>query len=135
MQKIGIVTLLMGIIFLTGCGGGIPEARMESGKKVYVTYCQSCHMDDGAGVPDMNAPLRGSKYVAGDKDKLVSIVLHGSKAFVNDPGRTYQNKMPSLANLADQQIADVLTYIRNSFNNKGSAIVPEEIKSVREKKS
>ncbi len=135
MQKNGTVTLLMGIIFLTGCGGGIPEARMESGKKIYATYCQSCHMDDGAGVPGMNAPLKGSKYVAGDKEKLISIVLHGSKAFVNDPERKYQNKMPSLASLADQQIADVLTYIRNSFNNKGAAIAPGEVKPVREKKS
>ena len=135
MQKTGIIILLTGIIFFTGCGGGISEARMESGKKVYLTYCQSCHMEDGAGVPRMNAPLKGSNYVAGDKEKLISIVLQGSKAFVNDPERKYQNKMPSLANLADQDIADVLTYIRNNFNNKGSAVVPDEVKLLREKRS
>lgn len=137
MQKIDIVILLIGIIFFTGCGGGggIPKAKMESGKKVYQTYCQSCHMEDGGGVPGMNAPLIGSKYAAGNKDTLISIVLHGSAAFASDPERTYQNKMPSLANLTDQEIADVLTYIRNSFNNKGSAIEPEDVKPVRETKN
>ena len=135
MQRVSMVISLIGIIFFTGCGSRISEARMESGKKVYQTYCQSCHMETGAGVPRMNGPLIGSKYVAGDKEKLISIVLYGSAALANDQGRKYQNTMPSLASLADQDIADVLTYIRNSFNNKGSAIAPEDIKLVREKKN
>lgn len=135
MQRTGIVISLIGVVLFTGCEGGIPEATMESGKKAYQAYCQSCHMDDGAGVPGMNAPLTGSKYVAGEKEKLISIILHGSAAFANDPGRTYQNTMPSLANLTDREIADALTYIRNSFNNKGSAIAPEDVKPVREKKN
>jgi mono/diheme cytochrome c family protein len=134
MERSGIVLSLIAIIFFIGCGGGISEAKMESGKKVYQKYCQSCHMDDGAGVPDINAPLVGSKNVAGDKEKLISIALHGSAAFANDPGRKYQNKMPSFANLTDQEIADALTYIRNSFNNKGSAITAEDVKQVRDKK-
>jgi mono/diheme cytochrome c family protein len=137
MYRAGIVISWVGIIFFAGCGGedGIPEARMESGKKAYQVYCQSCHMDDGAGVPGMNAPLTGSKYVAGDKEKLIRIVLHGSAALTNDPGRTYKNIMPPVVNLTDQQIADALTYIRNSFNNKGSVIEPEDVKLVREKKN
>src|SRR5688572_3209675 len=134
MQKAGVILSLMGFIFFMGCGGGISEARMENGKKIYATNCQSCHMDDGGGVPGMNAPLKGSQYVAGDKEKLISIVLYGSKAFTSDSERKYQNKMPSQPNLTDQQIADVLTYVRNSFNNKASAISAEEVKPLREKK-
>ena len=133
MQRTGVVILLAGIIFFTGCGGDALKVKMESGKKVYQAYCQSCHMENGAGVPRMNGPLIGSKYVAGDKEKLISIVLHGSAAFANDPARTYQNIMPSLANLTDQEIADVLTYIRNSFNNKGSEITAEEVQLARKK--
>lgn len=135
MQRSGIAVSLIGIIFFTGCKSGISEARMENGKKVYQTYCQSCHMENGAGVPRMNGPLIGSKYVAGGKEKLISIVLHGSAALANDPERKYQNTMPSMSNLTDQEIADVLTYIRNSFNNKGLEITPEEVKPVREKKN
>jgi mono/diheme cytochrome c family protein len=135
MKRTGIVISLIGIIFFTGCGGGILKAKMESGKKVYQQYCQTCHMDDGGGVPGMNASLKGSTYATGDKEKLIMIVLQGSAAFANDPGRTYQNKMPSLAILTDQQIADVLTYIRNSFTNKGSVTEPVDVKRVREKKN
>ena len=135
MQRSGIVILVIGIVFLTGCNGGISEVKMESGRKVYQVYCQSCHMEDGGGVPGMNAPLAGSKYIGGDKEKLASIVLHGSAAFANDTERKYQNKMPALANLTDKEIADVLTYIRNSFTNKASAVEPEEVKRVREKKN
>jgi mono/diheme cytochrome c family protein len=135
MQRTGIGMTLIGIIFFAGCEDGISKERMESGKKVYHAYCQSCHMDNGAGVPHMNASLTGSMIVAGDKEKLINIVLHGSEAFANDPGRKYQNKMPSLANLTDQEIADVLTYTRNSFNNKGSAVALGDVKPVREKKN
>ena len=135
MRRIGIIIALAGIIFFTGCKDGIPKAKMESGKKVYQVYCQSCHMEDGAGVPGMNAPLVGSNYVAGDVQKLVGIVLHGSAFLANDQGRKYQNKMPPLTNLTDQEIADVLTYIRNSFTNKGSVVEPEDVKPVREKKN
>src|SRR6266516_4375159 len=135
MQGSGIIISFILIIFFTGCGGGISETKMESGKKLYQKYCQSCHMEDGGGVPGMNAQLIGSKYLSGDKEKLISITLHGSTAFENEPGRKkYQNKMQSFANLSDQEIADALTYIRNSFNNKGSAIAPEDVKPIRGKK-
>ena len=135
MQVAGTVILMMGIIFFTGCREEISEAKMQSGKKAYQVYCQSCHMDNGGGVPHMNASLIGSKIIAGDKEQLIRIVLHGSGAFANDAARKYQNKMPSLANLNDQEIADVLTYIRNSFGNNGPAITPPDVKLVREKKN
>lgn len=122
------------VIFCAGCEQGITKEELESGKKVYQVNCQSCHMEDGGGVPGMNAPLLGSANIAGDKARLISIVLLGSAAFANEPERNYQNKMPSMANLKDEQIADVLTYVRNSFNNKGSAVVPGDVKAVREKK-
>jgi len=133
MQKKGVVVTLIGIVFLSGCGGGISKERMENGKKVYQMYCQTCHMEDGGGVPNINASLKGSAYVAGDKEKLVRIVFHGSAEFTNEPERRYQNKMPALPNLTDKEIADLLTYIRNSFANKASAVVPKEVKLIREK--
>jgi len=133
MQRTAIVVLLIGMFFFMCCGdgeGGL-KAKMESGSKVYLTYCQSCHMDDGAGVPGMNAPLKGSLNVAGDKEKLVRIVLLGSAFFANDPERHYQNTMPPQSILSNEQIADVLTYIRNSFTNKGSLVTPDDVTSLR----
>jgi mono/diheme cytochrome c family protein len=133
MRKKIVIIVMAAVTFMPGCGDDIPKARLENGKKVYDTYCQSCHMQDGGGVPNMNAPLAKSEYVAGETEKLVSIVLKGSAAFADDPGRSYKNVMASMAQLTDTEIADVLTYVRNNFGNKGAAISPEEVKATREK--
>ena len=106
---------------------------MKSGEKLYKIYCQSCHMQDGGGVSGMNAPLIGSKYVSGDKEKLISIVLHGSAAFKGDGERPYKNLMPAIPGLTNSEIADVLTYVRNSFNNKAPEITPGDVELARTK--
>jgi mono/diheme cytochrome c family protein len=128
-----IIIAMLASTILVACSDGISSAKIEAGKKVYATYCQSCHMDDGGGVPDMNAPLLGSAYVVGDKEKLISIVLQGSAAFEGGVERPYRNVMASMAQLSNEQISDVLTYIRNSFSNKADAISSEEVQSVRAK--
>ena len=122
---------------LQNSGGASPQsAPLQSkaaGEKVYKKLCISCHMADGSGVPRMNPPLVKTKYVLGDKTALINIVLNGLEN-VDIDGDTYTNKMPPLKTvLSDQQVADVLTYIRNSFGNKASAISATEVKAVRQK--
>lgn len=109
----------------------VPERKVFEGEKLYAIHCQSCHMDDGAGVPDMNAPLINSDYVKGNKDKLIHIVLEGTAALGTDATREYTNIMPGFPHLKDRQIADILTYLRNSFKNTGSAITEEEVSKIR----
>jgi mono/diheme cytochrome c family protein len=134
MRKWFVIPVFSFIVFLASCGEkGISAERMKEGGKVYQTYCEGCHMNNGGGVPDMNAPLKGSSFVAGEKEKLIEIVLKGSAAFANDPNRPYKNLMASMANLSDQQLADVLTYIRNSFGNKAPAVESGEVAVVRGK--
>ena len=110
------------------------QKSIIAGKKVFKKYCISCHQADGRGVPYMNPPLIKTSYVLGDKEKLVNIVLNGLKN-VDIDDQTYNNPMPALGTvLKDQQIADVLTYVRNSFGNKASAITAAEVKEVRSRK-
>lgn len=131
MRK-SILTLTIIILFIAyGCGQD--DKVNEKGKAVYATYCQGCHMDDGKGVPGMNAPLAGSAYVAGDIEKLVHIVLEGSAAFGTDPSRPYKNLMGPIPGLTDEEIANVLSYVRNSFGNKAPAVTTGEVHAVREK--
>ena len=133
MVKAYCFILLTSVIIFSSCGDNALEKQMTNGKKVYELYCQTCHMDNGGGVPNMNASLIGSPVVNGDEDKLIRIVLHGSAELEKDPGRkSYQNKMPSFAMLSDTAIADVCTFVRNSFDNKASAIQPLEVKSRKE---
>lgn len=110
------------------------KASVKRGEKVYTKVCLPCHMADGGGVPNMNPPLIQTSYVLGDKTKLIGIVLHGMNERVPIDGDYYSNNMAPHNDLTDQQIADVLTYVRNSFGNKASAVTPTEVKQVRLKK-
>jgi mono/diheme cytochrome c family protein len=106
-------------------------ASMERGKKVYQTYCLPCHQADGSGVPRLNPPLIKTSFVLGDKKLLIGIVLHGLDQEVEIDGEVYSNVMASHDFLKDEEIADVLTYVRNSFGNKAPAVKPAEVAAVR----
>jgi len=109
----------------------LSQALLE-GKQVYEQNCVVCHQSSGGGVPNMNPPLNGTDYVLGDKERLISIVLKGSSAGLKINGVSYSNNMPAFAdNLDDAQIANVLTYIRNSFGNEASQVSEEDVSSVR----
>ena len=108
--------------------------QLLNGKKVYDMYCQACHQADGNGVPRLNPPLAGTVYVTGSKTRLIDIVLKGLSDPIEINGEEYNNPMAAHSFLTDQQIADVLTYIRNSFGNKAGAVTVAEVKKQRAKK-
>ncbi len=109
----------------------LPKESMERGKKVFEQYCMPCHMQDGSGVPRLNPPLIKTSYVLGDKKTIIEIILKGFDAQVEIEGEYYQNAMAPHDFLTDEQIADVSTYVRNSFGNKASVVVPSDVKAVR----
>ena len=111
---------------------GLKES-MERGKKVYDNNCLSCHQANGSGVPGMNPPLKKTKWVLGDKKALINIVLKGLDEEIEVNGETYSNTMPPITHLNDQEIADALTYVRNSFGNKASKVTEADVKKLREK--
>lgn len=103
---------------------------LAKGKLVFEKYCLTCHQADGSGVPNLNPPLIKTSFVLGDKKKLAAIVINGmSNVEVED--EKYSNTMPSFYFLDDDEIANVLTYVRNSFTNKAGAITEAEVKAAR----
>jgi mono/diheme cytochrome c family protein len=119
----------------TSTGTSNVKASIERGKLVYTARCLTCHQVDGSGVPSLNPPLIKTKWVLGDKAVLINQVLKGSKNKIEIDGETFHNVMPSLAVLTDQEIADVITYVRNSFGNKASAVSVTQVKLFRSKLS
>lgn len=107
------------------------QSSIAKGKPLYVQYCLTCHQDDGGGVPKLNPPLIKTTWVTGDKKKLIKWVLSGSTESVPIDGKYYSNNMPPQAYLKDEDVANILTYVRNSFGNKGTAVTPAEVKAVR----
>jgi glucose/arabinose dehydrogenase/cytochrome c551/c552 len=87
----------------------------DPGAKVYNEVCAVCHMPDGSGVPNMQPALKGSGMLAGDTTALVRLVLLGADAVLPARRARYENPMPPLNSLSDQQVADVLNYARRMF--------------------
>jgi mono/diheme cytochrome c family protein len=109
------------------------KLSIARGKELYLLQCLACHQVDGGGVPRLNAPLDGSANVKGkDKAKLIKIVLNGLKGEEIE-GETYSNVMATHKDLTNQQIADILTYVRNAWSNKASQVTVAEVKAVRAK--
>jgi mono/diheme cytochrome c family protein len=108
-------------------------AKGPKGKKTYDKVCSPCHSADAKGIPSFSPALSGSKIVLGPGNKLIRVMLKGSPELKSYPGHNNKNEMPPQADLKDRRIANLLTYIRNNFGNKASAITADEVKLERAK--
>jgi mono/diheme cytochrome c family protein len=103
------------------------------GAKVYNVYCAACHQQDGKGASGRFPPLAGTDWVTGDKQRLISLVLNGLQGSITVNGEDYINAMPQHSFLSDEEVANALTYIRQSFGNNASPITVDEVVAVRRK--
>ncbi|MCW3110767.1 MAG: cytochrome [Segetibacter sp.] len=137
MKKILITSVLSVLfavlLFAQAKKKPVAAVSIKRGEKVFQSTCIACHQKDGGGVPRLNPPLIKTTYVLGDRTKLIQIVLKGLDEPIQVEGEDYTNAMPAQAQLSDQQVADVLTYVRNSFGNKASAVTIAQVKAVRAK--
>jgi len=106
--------------------------RMEAGKTVFAQNCAACHQLQGEGIPNAFPPLAKSDYLMKDKKRAIGVVLNGLTGNVTVNGQTYNGVMPALG-LSDDDVANVLTYVRNSWGNKGDLVNMKEVKAVRGK--
>ena len=109
--------------------------NMQKGKKIYEAKCLACHQADGGGVPNMNAPLDAASNVVGkDIARLVRIIRYGYNERIALDGLYYSNAMTANPDLKDNEVADLLTYIRNSWSNKASAVTIAQVQAAKKKK-
>jgi mono/diheme cytochrome c family protein len=121
--------------------GQIAEVKVDPvvlGKKIFSvpTYCVQCHQATGLGLPGTYPPLAGSEWANGPANRVISIILYGLQGTVHVEGKTFNAAaMPSFGpsgfNLNDQQLAAVLTYVRQEWGNKSGPITPEQVAAVR----
>lgn len=103
------------------------------GKKIYMTYCASCHQNDGMGDRARFPSLRGSEWVDGNKERLIRVVLQGLSGPITVNGQSFNGEMPGNDFLTDDQVAKVLTYVRLSFTKNPTPIVEKEVARVRQR--
>ena len=127
---------LFGLILLSSLYTVHANAQnMQKGKKIYEAKCLACHQADGGGVPNMNAPLDAASNVVGkDIARLVRIIRYGYNERIALDGFYYSNSMTASPDLKDNELADLLTYIRNSWSNKASAVTIAQVQAAKKKK-
>lgn len=101
------------------------KASMERGKAIYEVQCMSCHMAEGGGIEGVFPPLAKTDYI-NEKNRLIKVTLLGVRGPMKINEVNYDAEMTGF-DLNDEQVSDVLNYIRNSWGNKGAAILPREI--------
>jgi len=108
------------------------EERTQLGETLFTTNCSACHMKDGQGVPGAFPPLAKSDFLMARSDKGIGILLHGLQNPVTVKGKTFNGVMPQLG-LTDDVIANILTYVRNSWGNQSDMITSEDVAKLRAK--
>ncbi|NNG14951.1 MAG: cytochrome c [Gemmatimonadales bacterium] len=147
-----IKSLTVGLVFVAAaCGGGGEQAAQQepageapeaaapaagptanAGEQVYGTTCQVCHQPDGTGMEGQWPALAGSAVVSGDPEIPIRIVLRGMSGEMTRNGVTYNGVMtPWGSQLSDEDVANVLTYVRSSWGNSAAEVTAEQVAAVR----
>jgi len=107
------------------------DEQMKRGAAVYARTCIACHQPTGLGLPPVFPPLAKAPIVAGNPELPVKFILQGLMGPITVNGMTYNSMMPPVAGVSDADIADVLTYVRQSFGNKANAVTADQVKAIR----
>jgi mono/diheme cytochrome c family protein/glucose/arabinose dehydrogenase len=116
---------------------GISSAVIQKGKAIYMKegFCNTCHQPDGKGLEASGfPPLKGSNWVSGNEERLIKIVLKGMIGPIEVNGKKYPGQVPMTpfeGMLKDDDVAAVLTYVRNAFGNKAPEVKADKVKQIR----
>lgn len=107
------------------------QKRVDAGKSVYEAVCLACHQQNGLGQEGVAPPLAGSEWVAGTPERMVRIILSGMRGPIHVKKQTFELEMPSLGVLDDQEIANVVSYVRHEWGHNFSSVSAAEVKRIR----
>ena len=126
---------LLALSTLAAAAQSAPDAAtMERGKAAYAKgTCIACHQPTGLGLPPVFPPLAGSEWVAKSTSIAIRNILHGMQGPITVKGVTYNSMMPAVTTLSEKEIADVVTYVSNSWGNAGPTVTEDEVKAIKKK--
>lgn len=107
------------------------DDQLLYGKRVYEANCQACHQAEGQGIPGAFPPLAGSDFLNANPTRAIDVVLHGLKGPIKVNGQAFDSIMPAMR-LSDEDTANVLTYVLNSWDNQGGVVTPDEVAKRRD---
>lgn len=114
--------------------GGIPslEQQIRAGEALYTGTCSVCHQTNGTGLPGVFPPLANSDYLLEDRTRAMETVINGLSGPITVNGQDYNSVMPPMSQLNDDEIADILTYVLNAWDNGGGQVNPEDVTTIRQ---
>ena len=125
---------ILALTSLVAAAQAAPDAEtMKRGQAVYSRTCIACHQPTGAGLPPVFPPLAGSEWISKGASIAVRNITNGMQGPVTVKGVTYNSMMPPVAGLSDKDIADVVTYVNNSFGNSGPVVTEAEVAAIKKK--
>ncbi len=107
------------------------ESQIAAGKALFGGTCSTCHQPNGEGIENVFPPLAKSDYLNADKKRAIGIPINGLTGSMTVNGKVYNSVMPPMSNLADDEIANILTYVFNSWGNSGAVVTQEEVAAIR----
>jgi nitrite reductase (NO-forming)/hydroxylamine reductase len=116
---------------VAGANAPTMEERMANGERLYVAQCAACHQANGNGLTGAFPPLAESDYFAEDASLAVTAVINGLSGPITVNGVDYNAVMPNLSHLGDDEVADIVTYVLNSFGNGGGTVSAAEVAAIR----
>jgi cbb3-type cytochrome c oxidase subunit III len=132
--KIVLPAFVAALVVATAAAPGATAAspRAAAGAKVFATNCTGCHGANGAGQPGIFPSLVANPYVSGDPKRVIHTVKYGLTGKIVAKGVKYDGMMPPwTGTLTDSQIADVISYVRTSWGNKGSSVTAAQVRAVK----
>ncbi|GAB1856933.1 hypothetical protein MHTCC0001_17690 [Flavobacteriaceae bacterium MHTCC 0001] len=129
------LTIIVGAICIITIGNMPPQDKLTEsisrGSEVYTDFCVNCHMANGEGVEGTFPPLANSDYLKNKRAASIRGIKYGQKGEIEVNGKTYNGFMMPMG-LDDEEIADVMNYINNSWGNSNKNIVTvEEVEKVK----
>ncbi len=107
------------------------QQQIDAGEALFKGTCSVCHQENGQGLPGIFPPLAGSDYLMADKRRAIGVVLNGLTGTVNVNGQVYNSVMPPMSQLNEDEVANILTFVMNSWGNNGPAVSHEDVYRVR----
>ena len=107
------------------------DQQMQAGAVLFKGTCSTCHQDNGQGLPNVFPPLAKSDYLMKDKQRAIAVVLNGLTGPVTVNGAQYNSVMPPMSQLNDDEVANILTYVLNSWGNTDGSVTSAEVTKVR----
>lgn len=115
----------------TAAGTLTREEQIKAGAQLFAGTCSTCHQPNGQGLPGVFPPLAKSDLLAATPGRIVEIVTHGLTGKITVNGTEYNSVMPPMSQLTDDEVANITTYVLNSWGNPGGRVTKDEVTKAR----